>query len=89
MGEVREINRMKATGMVRRIDDLGRIVLPKELRTTLDIDNHEPVEIFVEGESVILRKWQISCIFCNSIKEVGEYKGKPICAKCMEELKNL
>lgn len=89
MGEVIKITNMKSTGIVRRLDELGRIVIPKELRTTLGIDNHDPVEIFTEGENVILRKWQTRCVFCGDIKEVAEYKGKTVCKCCMEELKNL
>ena len=78
---------MKATGVVRKIDELGRIVLPIELRRTMDIAEKDPIEIFVDGESIILKKYEPSCIFCSEAKNVNEYKGKNICSECMEELK--
>ena len=68
---------MKATGIVRRVDELGRIVLPIELRRTLDITERDALEIYVEGSSVILKKYRPSCIFC----------GKNVCAKCLRELR--
>ncbi len=76
---------MKFTGMVRRIDTLGRIVLPKEIRDTLDI-NEAPIEILVENDTIILRKYQPSCIFCDSFEGVESYKGKLVCAQCRREL---
>ncbi len=78
---------MKATGVVRKVDELGRIVLPIELRRTMDIAEKDPIEIFVDGESVILKKYEPSCIFCNEAKNVIDYKGKNICSDCMAELK--
>ena len=63
---------MKSTGIVRKVDELGRIVLPIEMRRTLDIAEKDPVEIYVEGDSVILRKYQASCVFCDSVKEISE-----------------
>lgn len=80
---------MKATGVVRRIDQLGRLVLPKELRRTLGIGNEDPIEIFVNGENIILRKYQISCIFCDNSSDIVEYKGKSICNNCLEELNKI
>ncbi|MDS1004964.1 AbrB/MazE/SpoVT family DNA-binding domain-containing protein [Clostridium sporogenes] len=79
---------MKNTGIVRKIDSLGRIVLPKELRKALDInDNETPLEIYTEGEQIILKKYAPACIFCGEAKEVINFKGKNICKKCMRELK--
>ncbi|KEH89569.1 AbrB family transcriptional regulator [Clostridium novyi A str. 4540] len=79
---------MKSTGVVRRIDELGRIVIPKELRRALDIREKETsLEIFVEGEEVILKKYEPACIFCAEAKQVMNYKGKSICTSCLEELK--
>lgn len=78
---------MKATGIVRKVDELGRITLPIELRRTLNIDIKDPVEIFVEGEAIILKKYEPSCIFCGNAKDVVNYKGKNICKSCLEELK--
>lgn len=78
---------MKSTGIVRRIDDLGRIVLPIELRRTLDIGDRETMEIFVEGSSVVLKKYRPTCIFCDSAKDITIFKGKNICPKCLQELR--
>ena len=78
---------MKSTGIVRREDELGRIVLPIELRRTLDITERDSLEIYVDGSSIILKKYQPACIFCDDAKDVVSYKGKNICAKCLKELK--
>ena len=77
---------MKSTGIVRRIDELGRIVLPIELRRTLDIGERETMEIFVEGSSVVLKKYRPTCIFCDSAKDITLFKGKNICGSCLREL---
>lgn len=79
---------MKATGIVRKVDELGRIVLPIELRRTLDIAERDAIEIFVEGSSIVLKKFRPNCIFCNSSKDVVDFKGKNICQKCIRALKN-
>lgn len=78
---------MKSTGIVRKVDELGRIVLPIELRRTLDIAERDPLEIYVEGNSIILKKYECSCVFCGSSKDVVEFKDKNICAACLGELK--
>lgn len=80
---------MKSTGIVRKVDELGRIVLPIELRRTLNIDERDSLEIYVDGNSVILRKYQPSCVFCDDAADVISYKGKNICRKCLEELEKL
>ena len=80
---------VKSTGIVRKVDDLGRIVLPIEMRRTLDIAERDALEIYVEGSSVILKKYKPSCIFCDSVKDVAMFKSKNICQKCMKELKGL
>ena len=80
---------MKATGIVRKVDELGRIVLPIEMRRTLDIAERDALEIYVEGSSVILKKYKPSCIFCDSTKEVTEFKGKNICPRYLKDLKGL
>ncbi|AUM88319.1 AbrB/MazE/SpoVT family DNA-binding domain-containing protein [Clostridium botulinum] len=78
---------MKNTGIVRKIDSLGRIVLPKELRKALNIkDNETPLEIYTEGEEIILKKYEPACIFCGEAKEVINFKGKNICKICLKEL---
>lgn len=80
---------MKATGIVRKVDELGRIVLPIELRRTLDIEIKDPLEIFVNDDCIILKKYTPACIFCGSAKDVKRIKEKNICADCIEELKKL
>ena len=69
---------MKATGIVRKVDELGRIVLPIELRRTLNIEEKDSLEIFVDGSSVILQKYEPSCIFCGYATHVTAYKAKNI-----------
>ncbi len=77
---------MKSTGIVRKVDELGRIVLPIELRRTLDIAEKDALEIFVDGDNIILHKYHPSCIFCESIKNIVSYKGKNICPDCIKKL---
>lgn len=77
---------MKSTGIVRKIDELGRIVLPIELRRTLGIESRDSVEIFVDQDAVILRKFKRNCIFCGDGEDLMEFKGKPICHKCKDEI---
>ena len=80
---------MKSTGIVRKVDELGRIVLPIEMRRTLDIGEKDALEIYVEGSSVILKKYKPSCVFCDATKDITVFKGKKICPKCLKELKEL
>lgn len=80
---------MKSTGIVRKVDELGRIVLPIELRRTLDIAEKDSLEIYVDGSSIVLRKYEPSCIFCSDAKNVINYKGKNICANCLKEIKKI
>lgn len=77
---------MKATGVVRKVDELGRIVLPIELRRNLGIDIKDSLEIFVEGENVVLKKYQPCCIFCGEANEVVSFMGKNVCKTCIESL---
>ena len=79
----------KATGIVRRVDELGRIVLPIELRRTMDIAEKDAIEIYVDGASIILRKYEPTCIFCGDAKNVINYRGKNICPNCLKEMKKL
>ena len=79
---------MKSTGVVRRVDELGRIVIPIELRRTLDLADRDCLEIFTEGEQIILKKYQPACIFCGEAQDVINYKGKNVCKCCMEDIKN-
>lgn len=78
---------MKSTGIVRKVDELGRIVLPVELRRTLDIAEKDALEIYVDGASIVLKKYRPSCVFCDSVRDVVVFKGKNICPKCLRELK--
>ena len=80
---------MKSTGIVRKVDELGRIVLPIELRRTLDIAEKDSLEIYVDGSQIILKKYEPSCIFCGDARNVVNYKGKNICTACLAEMKNL
>ncbi len=77
---------MKATGIVRKIDTLGRIVLPIEIRETLDIQERDPLEIFVEGDRIIFKKYSPTCIFCDETEHLTMFRDKRICDKCLEEL---
>ena len=77
---------MKSTGIVRKVDELGRIVLPIELRRTLGIEEKDRIEIFVDGESIILRKYQPAGIFCDNAKDIINYKGKNICPDCIRAM---
>ena len=78
---------MKSTGIVRNIDELGRIVIPKEMRRVMDIASSDPVEIFVEEDKIILRKYVTSCYFCGSSKDVVEFRGKKLCSQCLADIK--
>ena len=77
---------MKSTGIVRRIDKLGRVVLPTELRRSLHLDWEDPIEIFVDGEHIILRKYQPGCLFCGGLDEVVTHNGASVCRSCIREL---
>jgi transcriptional pleiotropic regulator of transition state genes len=78
---------MKSTGVVRKVDELGRIVLPIELRRTLNIAEKDSLEIYVEEDSIILKKYETSCIFCGESRNIVPYKGKNICSNCLQEMK--
>lgn len=77
---------MKSTGIVRKVDELGRIVLPIELRRTLDIAEKDSLEIYVDEDSIILRKYQPACIFCDNARDIVTYKGKNVCKDCIKSL---
>ena len=80
---------MKSTGIVRKVDELGRVVLPIELRRTLDIAEKDAIEIYVDGSSIILKKYEPTCIFCGDAKNVIGYKGKNVCQSCLKDLKRI
>ena len=78
---------MKSTGVVRQLDTLGRIVIPIELRRTMDIAAKDFVEIFVDGDQIILKKYQPCCVFCGNAKDVVYFKDKRVCQDCLKELR--
>lgn len=78
---------MKSTGMVRKVDELGRIVLPIEIRKTLDIEQRDALEIFVDEDRIVLQKYQPACIFCSQVDNIVYFNGKRICASCLAKLK--
>ncbi len=78
---------MKSTGIVRMVDHLGRIVLPIEIRKTMDINEKDPLEIFTDEGKIILMKYQPACIFCNNADDVVYFNGKRICADCLKKIK--
>ena len=80
---------MKSTGVVRKVDELGRIVIPIELRRNLSIAEKDALEIYVDGESIILKKYEPACIFCGNAKDIKVFQGKNICPECLNTLANL
>lgn len=80
---------MKSTGVTRQLDSLGRIVIPIELRRTLDIHTKDMLEISVEGEAVMLRKYEPNCFFCGSSNGLVSFREKQVCHQCLEALKEL
>ena len=77
---------MKSVGIVRKVDELGRIVLPMELRRTFEIAEKDDMEIFVDGDMIILKKYEPACIFCDNTKDIIIHKGKKICPECIKEM---
>lgn len=78
---------MKSTGIVRTIDKMGRFVIPKELRKTMDLTSPaDALEVFVDDDKIVLRKYSPSCIFCQSLDNVVDYAGKKVCAECIRKL---
>ena len=75
--------------MVRKVDNLGRVVLPIELRRNLGIDIKDPLEIYVDGETIILKKYEPACIFCGNAKNISAIHGKLVCQDCIGQLKKL
>ena len=80
---------MKDTGIVRKIDEMGRLVLPKEMRSKMGIDSGDEIEFFADNDRIVLRKYAPSCLFCGNEALITEYKGKRICADCMAEIKRI
>lgn len=80
---------MKSTGIIRKVDDLGRIVLPIELRRMLDIAERDELEIFVENDRIVLQKYETACIFCGSARSLVGYNEKNVCRDCVRKLTEL
>ena len=77
---------MKATGIIRKVDELGRIVLPIEIRRTLDISVRDELEIFMDNDQIVLQKFEPSCIFCGSSNKLVSYRGKNVCQECLRTM---
>ncbi|HBL37275.1 MAG TPA: AbrB family transcriptional regulator [Firmicutes bacterium] len=80
---------MKSTGIVRKVDELGRVVIPIELRRTLRIEEKDALEIYVDGEKIILKKYEPACIFCGNAENVRNFKDKNICQDCLDSMKDV
>lgn len=80
---------MKKSGIIRKVDELGRIVLPIELRRTLDIAERDELEIYMEGDRIILKKYEPACVFCGSERRIVSYNGKNICRDCIRKMTEL
>lgn len=77
---------LKSTGVVRKVDELGRIVIPIELRRTMGIEEKDALEIYVDNEKIILKKYEPACIFCGNAEDISNYKGKNLCSSCLTEI---
>lgn len=80
---------MKSTGIVRKVDELGRVVIPIELRRTLRIDEKDALEIYVDGEKIILKKYEPACIFCGNADGVRNFRDKNICEDCFQAMRDV
>ena len=80
---------MKSTGIIRKVDELGRVVIPIEIRNKFDIAEKDPIEIYVDGSSIILKKHEPNCIFCGNTKNLTTYKDKLICSKCSQHIADI
>ena len=80
---------MKSTGIIRRVDELGRVVIPIEIRNKFNIVEKDPIEIYVDRTSIILKKFEPNCIFCGNTKNLIEYNDKLICENCSKKIADL
>ena len=80
---------MKSTGIIRKVDELGRVVIPIEIRNQFEIAEKDSIEIYVDGSSIILKKYERSCLFCGNTKKLIQFNDKLICDKCLNKIKNL
>jgi AbrB family transcriptional regulator, transcriptional pleiotropic regulator of transition state genes len=86
VGILAELGQTRSAGIVRHVDELGRIVIPIEIRKRLGIGEKDPVEITVAGETILLEKPRSVCVFCGSDRKLGEHRGRPVCRSCIREL---
>lgn len=77
---------MKTTGIIRKVDELGRIVLPIELRRTLDLAERDELEIYLDDDRIVLRKFEPSCVFCGSSHKLVSFRGKNVCQECIRDM---
>ncbi|MBS3943188.1 MAG: AbrB/MazE/SpoVT family DNA-binding domain-containing protein [Dethiobacter sp.] len=77
---------LKSTGIVRKVDELGRVVIPIELRRTLGIEVKDALEIYVDGEKIILKKYEPACIFCGNADNVKHYNNRIVCRECINQM---
>lgn len=77
---------MKSTGIVRKVDELGRVVIPIELRRTLGIEEKDALEIYVDSEKIILKKYEPACVFCGNAIDITHFKGKNVCRECAQAM---
>jgi transcriptional pleiotropic regulator of transition state genes len=80
---------MKSTGIVRKVDELGRVVIPIELRRTLGIDEKDSMEIFVDQEKIILKKYEPACVFCGNVDDAQYFRGKLVCKECAKAMSSI
>ncbi len=80
---------MKSTGIVRKMDELGRVVIPIEIRNQFNIMEKDPVEIYTEGSTIVLKKFEPNCIFCGNTQDLFDYNDKLICKECAEKIGHL
>lgn len=78
---------MKATGIVRKIDALGRVVIPKEMRDKMFIEDGDPLEIYVQDEAIVIKKFSAACVFCGERDNLTEFRGRGVCPACAEAAK--
>lgn len=80
---------MRSTGIIRKVDELGRVVLPVEIRRMLEISERDEVEIFLEGDQILIRKFVPYCIFCYASDELQSFGGKNVCRSCRQKIAKL
>lgn len=79
---------MKSTGIIRKVDELGRIVIPIELRRVLDIEERDEMEIYMDNDKIVLKKYESSCVFCSSTLGLVSYHDKYVCQNCIRNIQN-